>query len=135
MAVEQRLDLRASATDRCGARHDLGANLLVLPSACRQPIERHLVERRDGAKRAADEVQFVLDDERRGRQRCVAVERRAHPARIRGAIEAPLVLAVDMAEEGARLGKPGKAGEFVDGGDDESWQPAVNHLIDGQNWQ
>jgi hypothetical protein len=80
-------------------------------------------------------VQLVLDDERRGRQRCAAVNRRPHSARICGAIEAPLVLAVDMAEEGARLAEPRKAGEFVDGGNDEGWQTTVNHLIDGQDWE
>ena len=135
MPVEQRLDLRARATDGCGARHDLGSNPFVLPGACRQPVERHLVEGCDGAERTADEMQLVLDDERRGRQRCAAVERRSHSARICGAIEAPLVLAVDMAEEGARLGEPGKAGEFVDCRNDEGRQTAVDHLIDGQNWE
>src|SRR5271156_6193227 len=53
----------------------------------------------------------ILDDERRGRQRYAGVKRRSHSAQVRSAIEAPLVLAVDMAKESPRLAKPRKAGE------------------------
>jgi hypothetical protein len=44
----------------------LGRTCLPSKGACRQPVERYLVECRDSAKLAADEVQLVLDDERRG---------------------------------------------------------------------
>jgi hypothetical protein len=131
MAVEQRFDLRASATDSRGAHHDLGPHLLAFPGACRQPVERHLVEGRYSPKRAADEMQLVLDNELRRRQRTITVEPCANSAWVCRAVETPLVLAIDMAEESARLSNPGKASEFVDGSDDEGWQTAIDHLING----
>src|SRR3984893_6082377 len=135
MPVEQCLDLRACATDRCGARHDLGTKLFPLQAARGQPVKRHLVEGRHSAERTTDEMQLVLDNERWRSQRCIAVKWRPHSVRICGAIEAPLVLPVDMAEEGTCLGEPRKTGEFVDSRDDERWQTAVDHLINCQDWK
>ena len=71
-----------------------------------------------------------------GRQQARAAKKPPALAdRVCRAVEAPLVFAIDIAEKGAGLREPGQAGEFIDRGDDEGWQAAIDRLIDGQNWQ
>ena len=80
-------------------------------------------------------MQLVLDDEI-GRVERPAIVELACPARARRRRRSPTRLeAVDMAEERAGLAYPWKAGELVDGRDQERGQAAIDRLVDGQDRQ
>ena len=61
--------------------------------------------------------------------------RRVAAAGLRGAVEAGPIVPVGAAEEAAGLADPGEGGELVDGGDQESREPAVDRLVDGDDRQ
>lgn len=54
-------------------------NPLAAELSCGEPIQNHFVKRRDGAERAADQVQFVLDDQSRRQEGRSAVQLRPIP--------------------------------------------------------
>ena len=71
-----------------------------------------------------------------GRQQACAVPTASsRPPGFGGAVEAPFVLAVDVAEEGAGLADPRQAGELVDRRDQEGRQAAVDRLVHRQHRQ
>ena len=99
-------------------------------------IDGGLVEPGDGAQRPGNEMQLVLDDQIGRIERPAVVERPAFAPRLGGAVEAdPFGEPVDVTEEGAGLADPGQARELVDGGDQESRQPPIDRLVDGQDRQ
>ncbi len=97
-------------------------------------IQRHFVERSDRAERSTDEVKFVLDDQIRWRER-VPVPEMSPTTGLRGAVESPFVMTVDMPEEGTGLADPRQARKLVHRGDEKRGQAPVDGLVDGQHRQ
>jgi hypothetical protein len=79
-----------------------------------------------------NQVQFVLDDEFRrqptGRQGMAGTG-------FAGTVEAVVVVAFHPAEQGADCAGPRQGGEFIDGGNQESGQPAVDRFVDADDRQ
>ena len=109
VAVEQRLDLRLRAPHGRGAtRRSLG-RIVCSPTVPRgEMVERGLIERRrpcpSGPLMRCNSSWMI----RSGGTSLQPLPRRLSPAPwLGGAVEAPLVLAVDMAEEGAGFASQG----------------------------
>ena len=140
---EQGLDLGAGAAHRGGGGNDLGRWALGIGP--HQPIDGGLVEARQGAEGAADQMQFVLDDQLRGQQAsCFQLmgaalgfgcSPEAGGFRLqRGG--APLQLVGGhVAEQGGGFAHPGQGRELVDGGDQKAGQAPVDLLVDSQERQ
>src|SRR5690606_9539922 len=79
-------------------------------------------------------MEFVLDDQGRRKQAGVA-KQLPSDARLRRAVEAVLVLAIDVVEEGADLIDEWQARKLVHRRDEKRWQAPVNGLVDGQDRQ
>ena len=80
-------------------------------------------------------MQFVLDDQV-GWVEPPAIAEWASLTGLRGAVKANIFLkTIDMAEECSRLADPREAGELVDSGDEEGWEPPIDRLIHGQDRQ
>ena len=117
--IEERADLLRSPTNRCCRGNDLGANAPSLVIARGQPVDRGFVETRDGSERPRNQVQLVLYDQIR-RVETGVVEQWA-TAGCCCAVKPDILLElVDMPEKRAALPDPGKAGEFVDRGNQKA---------------
>ena len=82
-------------------------------------------------------MQFVLNDQVRRQERLG--QRLPSGVGVARAIEAPIlgiaVGALHLTEQLARLAFPRKAGELIDGRNQEGWQAAINGFIDRNNRQ
>ena len=130
--AEQGLNLILGAAHGGGGGDDLGPRRRPVKAAHAQRFDGGFIQPHHGAERAGNQMQLVLDDEVRRRQRTVEA---LFLACIRRAVEALRIAALGAAEQlaGARL--PRQGGELIDRGDEEGRQAAVNRLIHRQNGQ
>ena len=142
-AREQGLDLGAGAAHRCRGGNDLGRWAIGIGP--HQPLDGGLVETGQGAEGAADQMQFILDDQLRRRQTtCLQVmgaalrfgrSPEAGGFRLHGSGTPLQLVGGHVAEQGGGLAHPGQGRELVDGGDQEAGQAPVDLFIDRQHRQ
>src|SRR5271166_2694672 len=131
-AVEQRADLvLCSAYRRCRG-NDLGSDFLAFDDPGAKLVQGGLVKPDHAAHGAGDQVELVLDDQVRWRDRS---RQRMSAALFTGTVEAMRIVPTRPAEEPTDVASPWHGREFVDGRDQEAGQAAIDRFVDRQDGQ
>ena len=129
---EQRLDLVLRPAHGGCRGDDLGPYRAAVDLAHAERLDRRLVEAGHRAERTRDQVQLVLNHEVgrrqwRGKPRALA--------RLRSPVETLRVDPVRTTEQRSGLSDPRQRGELVHRRDQEGWEPPVDRLVHGHDWQ
>ena len=132
VALEQGVDLSLGPPDGGGAGDDLGAERDFAAGPGCEHVNGRFVNSGDGSEGTGDQVQLVLNNEFRGRQ---------GPAEsfavllVAGAVKTFLIVAVNQTEKGSRFAGPRQGRKFVNGGDEEGGQTAVDGFVNSEDRQ